>query len=272
MSDRPVSPALYFGILTLAFALVRANGAAAAECGDGPGQARVACSCGDTVVRDTVLRPDDPVVRTRCVHAGLRVRAADNSDTIVLDLGGLSIVGSGVGAGIAVDRGGNDGALIRGGPRGRRGAVVGFGTGVEVRSPRAVRRIEHLEVAGQRRDGLVVAGYGTIAEDVRAWRNGGDGIRWSGQGGRLVDVEASENAGAGIRVSARHVACRAVAERNRSHGLVLRGARADLAGSAARGNRGFGVVHSDRSLDLARVVLSDNREGPSHSSERRDPR
>ena len=110
--------------------------ALAAECGDDVGGTRVACSCGDTVVSDTTLRPDDPVSRVRCDHDGLVVRAPRGAASIALDLAGLSIVGSGQGSGIRIIDGGEYGALIIGGVPGRPAEIAGFRNGVRATGSR----------------------------------------------------------------------------------------------------------------------------------------
>ncbi len=77
--------------------------AAAAPCGDDVKGVRVACHCGDTVVSDTRLRPEDPVVSGRCPLDGLAIRADALAESITLDLAGLSLVGTGAGIGLEVE-------------------------------------------------------------------------------------------------------------------------------------------------------------------------
>ncbi len=186
------------------------------------------------------------MVGRRCAFSGLVVRARDDAETIVLDLNGLSIVGSGVGTGIEVHRGGSEGASIRGGTLRRRGEVVGFGVGIKARTPHAIRRIDSLEVEGQRQEGLMLRSAGVMVFDVAAVRNGSDGIRVVGQGGRLLGVEAIENAGAGLRIFAKDLIVEARAEGNRRSGIVVSGLRNDLTRSVAVGNRGYGVLLAGR--------------------------
>jgi len=228
------------------------------SCGDDVGGARVACACGDTVVSDTVLRPGDPVVSGRCPGTGLIVRASEFAETITIDLAGLALVGSGAGIGIDVSAGGSDGAVIVGGASDRRGQIVGFGVGLKVRSPRAARRIQWLELRGQRYEGMNLRSAGIVVADVRATRNGGDGIRISGQGGRLIGIESSENAGAGVRAVSNNLILQARAQGNREHGLIVSGARNDLRGSSALANRGYGVLLAGRDARTEGVVAHDN--------------
>jgi hypothetical protein len=237
------------------------NPAFAKECGDDLEGRRVACACGDTVVSDTVLRPGDPIVSGRCLSGGLIVRARGLAETIRLDLAGLSMVGSGVGDGISVVEGGSDGAVLIGGTSARRGEIVGFGTGVNVRLARAARRIEFLEVEGQRHEGLLLRSAGTFVTGVRALRNGGDGVRVSGNGGRLLDIEAIENDGAGVRVSSSYTILAARADRNREHGIIVRGAHVTIDGSVATSNTGYGVMVGGRRCSATDVVTADNTKG-----------
>ncbi|HYB98614.1 MAG TPA: right-handed parallel beta-helix repeat-containing protein [Candidatus Limnocylindrales bacterium] len=230
----------------------------AKACGDDVGGARVPCACGDTVVSDTVLRAGDPVVSGRCRGDGLIVRAGELAETIVLDLAGLAIVGRGSGVGIDVDAGGNDGALINGGAEGRRGQIVGFAVGLKSRTPRAVRRLQHVEVRGQVYEGLNLRSAGTLVIDVRAASNGADGIRISGQGGRMIGVEAVGNAGAGLRVLANDVVLQGRAQDNREHGIVVTGMRNDLRGSSAVGNGGYGFLLAGREPNIEGIVAQAN--------------
>jgi hypothetical protein len=59
-----------------------------ADCGDSIDGERVPCRCGDIVIADTRLQPDDPVVTERCPADGLLVRAPVQARTIVVDLNG----------------------------------------------------------------------------------------------------------------------------------------------------------------------------------------
>ena len=92
-----------------------AEPARAAACGDDVNGERIACSCGDTIVSDTRLRADDPVVVERCRTDGLIVRAPAGALTLRLDLGGRVLTGDGLGTGIRVLSGGSRGAVIIGG-------------------------------------------------------------------------------------------------------------------------------------------------------------
>lgn len=243
--------------------------AAAKECGDRVGSARVACACGDTVISDTILQPGDPVVSGRCHSGGLVVRAPELAETLRLDLNGLSLIGSGVGDGITVESGGSDGAVIVGGTKDRRGEVVGFGTGINVRVARAARRIEALNLEGQRHEGMMLRMAGAMVFDVKAEKNGGDGIRVYGQGGRLLGIESRSNHGTGIRLVSRYTIVAARVEDNRVHGMIVRGSRNDLRGSSASNNRGYGIVLGGQRQQTEGVVTEGNSVGTIGSGERR---
>jgi hypothetical protein len=216
--------------------------AVSADCGDDVGGHRVACSCGDSVVSDTRLLPSDPVVGQRCPLDGLILAASSAAEEIRLDLGGLAIVGAGAGTGLRVRYGGCDGAVIRGGSDDNHGQIVGFGTGLSAHDPDAVRRIENLEVIGNRRDGIALRTAGALLFDVAANDNGGNGLRVSGEGGRMVRVEASGNRAAGMRLYTRGLIVEGKAANNRRHGVLSHGVHNDLRHVTAVNNGGHGVV------------------------------
>lgn len=249
------------------FALVAAAGliaaaAHAADCGDDVHGVRVPCRCGDTVVSDTVLRATDPISFSgRCRGDGLIVRASDFADTVVLDLAGLSIVGSETGTGIDVDRGGSEGALIVGGHGGQLGQIVAFNVGVRARDPAALRRLESIELKGNRREGLQLRTAGAMIVGVHALRNGSDGFRITGRGGRVLHSEAIENGAAGIRAYVYDLIVDARAVGNARHGIVIGGYRNDLRGSVARDNQGYGVLLAGQQHRTNDVVAEGNSTG-----------
>jgi len=168
--------------------------ASAGLCGDDVAGVRVACSCGDFVVSDTMLVATDPVVTDRCPTDGLVVQAAEGTDSLTLDLGGLSITGSGVGVGLLVSNGGSDGAVISGGPDSiRPGQVVGFGDGLRVRTQRALSELANVDFRGNTGDGVAIRSYETKVTAVRAFANGRDGIRISGRKATLDTLESDGN-------------------------------------------------------------------------------
>lgn len=120
-----MSQATHLAAGGLALALLAAGWSGpvrAAECGDlaGSGGTRVACSCGDDVVTDTRLAPDDGVVSERCADVGLVIAR----DGITLDCDGLRLWGSERavnGAGVVIST--NDAVV-------QRCEVVGFENGI----------------------------------------------------------------------------------------------------------------------------------------------
>ena len=220
----------------------------AAPCGDDVGGARVACRCGDTVVADTRLLPDDPVVAGRCALNGLAIRAEALAETITLDLAGLSLVGTGAGIGISVEYGGADGARIVGAAPGTRASISSFDVGVSTVSGDAVSVISHLEVRDNRRSGLRLVVSGTVLDDVIASDNGDDGMRIRGTGGRLIDVVSKGNAGNGVRLATNGTVVGASAEGNGASGIVANGARNDLSQASVAGNGKHGLVIRGRAV------------------------
>lgn len=259
--SRPVACRCARWPIVLLLVLFAALPSAAKECGDRIDGQRSACACGDIVVSDTILRASDPVIRERCLGSGLTIRAGDLADTITLDLDGLSLVGSGVGDGIAVEFGGNDGASIRGGTTAQPGQIVGFGIGLNVKVARAAKQIEALRLAGHRHEGLALRMAGALVFDVRADHNGGDGIRVTGQGGRLLRVEAVANAGTGIRLASRYTIVEGRADENHEHGFVVRGSRNELGHSSATKNKGYGALVSGPNQGVGAVTAQGNRVG-----------
>ncbi|HYC53809.1 MAG TPA: hypothetical protein VEL28_02610 [Candidatus Binatia bacterium] len=229
--------------------------ASAAACGDELPQGRVACGCGDTVVTDTRLVATDPAVSSACPIDGLIVRAGELASSIRLDLGGHTIRGSGIGAGLRVVYGGSDGAVIAGGTSGARGSIAGFGTGLRADAGNRIARISHLELRDNRFEGARMRIAGTVIEDVVASGNHGDGLYLRGTGGRLVDVRSEENGQNGLRLFTRGMAVDAVALRNKRSGIIVDGADNDLADASARDNGRDGLLVRG---SCAREVQSQN--------------
>ena len=254
----PLPHLVVTSVVALAVAMIPADVVSAKECGDLMPQGRVACACGDRVVTDTELQPGDPVVARRCPLDGLTVSADPMSESITLDLGGLALRGSGAGTGVFVEHGGADGALVVGAAKGRRGEIVGYGTGLKTRSGGVLRALRRVTVKGSAFEGIAIRSTGTMLEEVSAVRNSGDGLRFSGRGGRLVEVEAVGNGGFGIRLFARDVIVDATVTDNGRHGLANLGTDNDLRGLVARANKGYGVVLAGPRHKTEGMVLEDN--------------
>jgi len=231
-------------ILVAALAAVLASplSVLASPCGDDVEGLRVACRCGDTVVSDTRIRADDPVVTERCSLDGLLVRAGEYAESITLDLGGHEIRGSGAGFGVRVVHGGTDGAHLVGASSGKRGAIVGFGIGLATVKTDGLARIAHLELRGNTDEGARLAIAGTVLEDVVAEGNGRDGFSVRGSGGRFAGVEATGNGENGLRLFADNAAVNVTANGNARSGIIVDGMDNELEGAEAVGNGRDGVV------------------------------
>ncbi len=233
-------------VAALAVLLGSASPAVSGYCGDDVGGVRIPCNCGDIVAGDVHLLATDPIARTRCPLDGLIVRGAPTAESVTVDLGGLTLRGSGLGIGILVERGGTDGAIIAGGTGGQNAQIIGFGTGIVSAAPSALARLEHVTTKGNSRDGVRVREAGIVMLGVTSTDNGGDGLRVLGSGGRIVRVYAARNAGSGLVVAAPGIIVEGTAEDNGRHGIVSSGPGSDLRGAVARGNGGAGIVAGTR--------------------------
>lgn len=222
------STLVLFSLVASGLLAAAAGKAFAAACGDDVAGARVACSCGDTVVSDTKLDASDPVARERCDNDGLVVRAGPGAAAIQLDLAGLSLVGTGSGAGIRVLDGGDGGAVIAGGEPGRPGEIAGFRNGVRATRTHAVAEIRDLVIKGSTRDGLVLRGSEATLTRVSAEDNGRDGLRVGGRDHKLEGVEAAGNARYGVRVTARGAEGQASTAGNARGAMLAPAAGTDL--------------------------------------------
>jgi len=235
--------------------------AAAGACGDDVSGVRVACACGDTLVSDTILSATDPVVSQPCPGDGLLLEAPQGSDGLVLDLGGLSLVGTGDGTGLRVVSGGVGGAVIIGGDGDTRATVARFRTGVAAFGRADLREIRNVDLVANVRDGMRTRSSGMLAKSVTAQRNGRDGLRVYGHDSTLTDVEADENLGSGVRVGGSGAKIQARSEGNGGDGAFLSGRGHDLAGSEFSGNGGVGVKASGSGHATSGVRIDGNGQG-----------
>lgn len=194
----PVSAAVVW-----ASSLILLAAPALADCGDSIDGERVPCRCGDIVIADTRLQPDDPVVTEQCPADGLLVRAPVQARTVVVDLNGQELRGSGVGTGVRILHGGVEGAAIVGGVGDVPGVIAGFREGIRSTRPDDLRLLTNVVVRGSSDTGVVVRGNRASIESVRVEGNGGDGLRASGRSLDLLDLEADGNGGRGVRDRAR---------------------------------------------------------------------
>lgn len=163
--------------------------ALAAECGEDVAGGRVACACGDVLISDLSLHPGDPLVQEACATDGLIVDAAPGSDALQIDLGGLTIRGSGMGTGLLVLDGGEGGARITGGDA----IIQGFMAGLRANRTGALAELSGVRAVENAGDGVVLRGRDVRVTRVFAVANGRDGIRLGGRDYVLDDVDARAN-------------------------------------------------------------------------------
>ena len=191
-------PSLARALALAATVLVVSAAHAHGACGDDVDGRRVPCVCGDIVASDLRLMPDDPVLAKPCVGDGLVVRPPIDGRSLVIDLNGQEIAGSGVGAGVRVLPGGAGAIEIRGGIGDMRGTLRGFREGIRAMADGALARIVNVTVRDSIGTGVRVRGSDASLEGVRVEDNGGDGVRTSGRSVDLHDIEAQGNGRRGV--------------------------------------------------------------------------
>ncbi|HEY2774763.1 MAG TPA: hypothetical protein VGK20_12015 [Candidatus Binatia bacterium] len=217
--------------------------AQAANCGDDVGGERVACSCGDIVVSDTVIWATDPVAVEPCTDDGLIIQVPPGSDGVTLNLGGQSLAGHGHGAGIFVARGGRLGSTIIGGDAGdTRAEIANFAIGIRASGHAALRAIRGLDVHHNRFDGLNVRVSGIQIEDVHSQDNGRGGATVSGHDIQIHGVVANNNSRDGLSVHASGAQIQAETNENGRNGTRISGRGNVLSSSHSSMNGGLGVV------------------------------
>jgi hypothetical protein len=208
-------------------------------CGDDVDGRRIPCACGDRLVGSRTLDASDPITQAPCAGRGLLVDVPRDRQAAVLDLGGYTVAGSGLGIGIEVLGGGQGGLTLRG-----PGAVRGFAIGV-LAAADALARGERVLVADNRGDGLRVAGTEFVLVDCEAERNGGDGFALRGHGFHLDGNRAVENGRRGFAIAGRAGRIGDTfgneAANNGREGLAIRGRDHRAARPVARGNGGTGI-------------------------------
>jgi hypothetical protein len=249
------------GVL-LAAAMVSPGWARAKSCGDDVEGQRVACSCGDNVVSDTVLWATDPVVSEPCPGDGLVLLVPPQSEGITLNLGGQSLVGRGRGAGIRVVRGGSLGSVLVGGDaEDPRAEIARFATGIRANGSNVLREVRGIDVHDNVGDGLYLHSSGARLEDVRVERNGRTGASISGHGNEIAGVVAGSNLRDGLHVRGSGASVEAETTGNRRHGAVIGGRGNRVAGGRSQGNGGVGLVATGNGHELVGVELSGNAAG-----------
>lgn len=211
-------------------ALLGFESASAGDCGDYVAGKRVPCACGDTVVSDTKLRGDDPVVQERCRLGGLRIAGDPALSSLTLDLAGFGIRGMMAGYGIDVISGGEEGVTILGGAGDKSAQITGFSIGLRATRGQNLRRAERLHLVGNRREGAMIDSRGTILLGLQASKNGGDGLLLRGSGGRVLDLVSRDNAGRGLALSGNGLIAAGLSTGNKGGNVVDKGARNDVSG------------------------------------------
>ena len=189
-------------------------------CGDGAGSKGkdIRCSCGDTVITNTTLAKNDPVVKNKsCSGDGLSLAAG-----VVLDMDGQAIVGAGSGVGVAIANGGTV----------RHGTVQGFENGIAALGGAIVLR--DLLVLANMGDGLVVGQSGGGAAPQVALTGAATAIADNGAHGIVVHpgasltvdggtgrVASARNLGIGVDVHGTLVAANIDIASNGSHGMLV---------------------------------------------------
>jgi hypothetical protein len=250
--------------LALAFGLLLAgpHAALAGFCGDDVDGERVACACGDEVVSDATLSPGDPITAAPCTGDGLVVSVPRGSDGVTVDLGGVSIVGSGRGIGIRVVDGGRLGSrIVGGGPESALAEISNFRTGIRASGTSDLVEVSNVRLYHNSGDGLHVASTGVRVVDVISEQNGRDGVSVVGKGAEVGGVVADSNADDGVSVRGRGASVSAEATGNLGHGLIVSGRGNRVDNSASSGNGGLGIMTSGSDLEVGDVEIGDNLQG-----------
>jgi hypothetical protein len=245
-----------------AFLLSGPGAALGGECGDSVGGGRVACACGDQVVSDTTLSSVDPVTVEPCSGDGLLISVPRDSSGITLDLGGLSIVGTGTGVGIRVVRGGSEGSrIVGGGASGALAEIAGFRTGISGSGRNVLVEVSGVHVHSNVGDGLRIHSSGVLVENVVAEKNGRDGMNVLGHGNEVSGVVAEGNDSDGVQVRGKGVSVSAESSGNARHGLVVAGRDNRVDQSATHGNGGIGIATSGSGLEVGGLDIQNNGQG-----------
>lgn len=203
----------------------------------------IPCNCGDTLTASKTLGPGDPVTTTICPVDGLLVGA----DDVVLNLGGRTITGSGVGSGITILPGFGNVTVTSGTVRAFETGVLAPSTFGTLGTPTltTLQLIENgtgIDVTGNHLTVVTcVVRYGTV-----------DGIVVHGD---AVEPDNDENLVKSNR-----------AENNGGHGLSVTGRKSSILQNVALGNGLDGIVVNRDAVD------PDNGENlvQSNRSERND--
>jgi len=195
------------------------------SCGDD-----VPCSCGDRVVKDRKLRGSDPVTKTVCPADGLVVATG-----VTLDLGGTTLRGRDMGAGVRLEPGATHATV-------RNGTITGFATGVRGDGATGAS-IANVQVRNSNQDGVTLSGDGHSVEKSVIEGSGGLGVAVVGQAARLSGLQVIGNVAAGVRLLGDgHVLEKSELAANARRGAEIGGDRNQVVGLQVEGNTGDGLL------------------------------
>jgi hypothetical protein len=249
-------------IISVALCLWCVRPAQAGLCGDDVAGRDVPCGCGDIVVSNLALG-DDPVATATCPSDGLLIDARSKDKSLVIDLRGLTLRGSGRGVGVWVLDGGPGGAQLT--SSGGTATIQGFQDGVVARGNGAILLLENLRVDRVARDGVRVQGDGYTIRAVEVVGAGRDGFALSG---RRYAVESTRASGSkrfgymGMGVDGRFGAPNAGNEALDSgkSGFNVMGSGHRFSACVARGNGEDGVRVMGNRMELASCVAEANKD------------
>ncbi len=201
----------------------------AANCGG-----TVPCSCGDTVITNTILdTAKDPVVTTVCSGDGLIVATG-----VTLDLGGNTIRGSLNREGIQIGKAASDINI-------KNGRVEGFYQGVKGLDVNSVT-VTNIFSTKNRYFGIVLKGNNHRIENSIAVENGGRGMRIKGPNAIFVNNNSSRNGGYGFNVIGDNAVIKNnTCDDNGSDGIHVDGDDNLFEDNECRGNERHGIVTDD---------------------------
>lgn len=190
--------------------------------------------CGEIITQDTTLDSDVGP----CPGDGIIVRGHG----ITVDLGEHQIVGSGTGTGIVLEPGASFGGSTI-----RNGAVIGFGTGVALRSNG--NTVERLIVQASACEGVFVVGNDNVIESNLIRGSGCSGVRVEGARNTVIR---------GNVISGNHH----LGVHSGNGGLSRTGATSVIGNSiSANGSAGVGIFGTTGGHSVVRNSISGNSDG-----------
>ena len=226
---------------------VMISAARADDCGGA-----VPCSCGGRVVESRTLSPADPVTLGACPAGGLEIE----TDGVVLNLGGRTIRGLGIRAGILVAA--NNVTVTSGIVQGFAFGILGTGT---VLGPATGNVLSNLQVIANSL-GIQIGGWHrlTLQKTVVRFSTIGDGIGISGDDIVVQSSRAEDNAGSGLGIFGRNNSVlHNVVLRNGSGGVSIGGDAASVTVNQSRynGREGFRVGGTNHSVTRNQAIDND---------------